>query len=480
MPYNGGDHNHPAIFVRPDGKILLFCTGHDGGDITELISKNPEDISAWEAPIYPVGKGGYCYPNVIFLKDEGSKGRIYLFFRDNNSVINGLTIPYEPCFVTSDDWGQTWSEKRHLFHVPDGGYKPYVKYASDNRSVIHFAIERQNRQGDASVKPIYYMKYKNGQFLNDAGRLITSIDKLPVTDQQLDTVFYASRFGMSNTCYDIAVDAKGYPVIVFSMFKGPDVNIYWYVRQTATGWFKRPLINSGAYRGAQSGFAGGITLDHENPDILYMSRQLLKPSATPFDIMDTSYANYRDTKKNNVNAWITVDSVHEIDRWVTRDGGVSWDSVAITRGSANKNFLPCVPRGHLPGMKVDCIWLNGVYTSMSPDGYDCAVRMYPFNEPVVDVRPPVGASSDLLTKREFTASGRGIVLRLVNPSAASLRLYDCTGALALDLSALVRGMPAGLQTLGWQRCRLSGGAYVAVFSSGAGDRAGHYPLFFVK
>ena len=74
-------------------------------------------------------------------------------------------------------------------------------------------------------------------------------------------------------------------------------------------------------------------------------------------------ANYKTIKASD---WVTVDAVHELERWTTTDGGVTWDTIAITRGSANKNMLPCVPRNHKPNMQVDVMWLNGVYTSMSP------------------------------------------------------------------------------------------------------------------
>ena len=88
---------------------------------------------------------------------------------------------------------------------------------------------------------------------------------------------------------------------------------------------------------------------------------------------------------------MTVDTVHELDRWTTADGGVTWDSIAITRGSLNKNMLPCVPRNHIPNMKVDCMWLNGVYTSMDASGYNCAVRIFPYKDgeslPTTAVQP---------------------------------------------------------------------------------------------
>jgi hypothetical protein len=451
MPYGGDDHNHPAVIMRPDGKIIIFCTGHDGGEISEYISTNPEDITSWGSVIHPGGSGGYCYPNAVFLKGEGTQGRFYLFFRD---------AQWEPWFCTSDDWGLTWSVKYHMF--TGGSYKPYCKYASDDSLEIHVVVERENRQGNSAVKPIYFMKYKNGAWYCANGRQLATMATLPVHDYDMDTIFYANRFGCSNTCYDLALDKNNNPVTVMDMFKGTDINIYWYMRWTGTSWFKTPMINSGLYRGAQSGFAAGITLDHENPSIVYLCRQILAPAAVPFNIMDTSYANYKTNL--SVDKWTTVSAVHELDKWVTSDGGTTWDSIPITRNSANKNFLPCVPRHHKAGTKLEVIWLNGVYTSMSPDGYNAAVRMYPYLE-------TVGTQLSGHIQGVKTASGirirkNGISFFLFAPSRSSLIMYSCNGKLIGDFSPLVRAMKSGNAFVPFSSLSGAGGIFIIKLDNG--------------
>jgi hypothetical protein len=454
MPYGGDDHNHPAVIMRPDGRLMVFCTGHDGTQVSEYISKNPEDITSWDGPIYPATNSWFCYPNAMFLSSEGDSGRFYLFFRDSLQ---------EPWFTTSDDWGKTWKNPRyHLFHVstyPNSAYKPYMKYASNDVDQIQMVIERQNREGNSAEKPIYFAKYKNGVFSAADGRQIATLAQLPLLDTQLDTIFYANRFGCSNTCYDVALDANNNAVIVMDMFKGTDVNIYWYMRWTGTSWYKRPLINSGAYRGAQSGFAAGITLDHENPNNIWMCRQILSPAATPFNIMDTSYNNY----KNNLSAtkWTTVDAVHELDKWTTDDGGVTWDSTAITRNSANKNFLPCVPRHHKAGAKVEVVWLNGVYTSMSPDGYNAMVRMYPFLETTAS--RDIGHAQTTSALHEVRIVTGAVCLTLVKPKNASLKVFNLKGGLISDLTPQLRSLNAGTVRL---PLMLRPGAYAIAFDDG--------------
>ena len=465
MPYNGSDHNHPAIIVRPDGKIAIFCSGHDGGEITEYISKNPEDISAWDGPYYPGGKGGYCYMNVMFLKNEGTKGRMYLFFRDNTQYA-GETTNYCPAFCTSDDWGVTWSGKTRLYAYVGTAYKPYLKYASDGLSEIHICIEFQNREGDGKGRPDYFMKYKNGTFYNADNTVITTIAKLPVLNTQLDTIFYPYTYGagFSNTCCDIAIDANKNPVLLFCSFQSTTLYEYWYMRWTGTAWYKRPLLNSGAYRGAQSGFFGGLTFDHENPNNIYMTRQLLKPAGTPFNLMDTSVANYKTLKST---AWTTLDSEHELDRWTTADGGVTWDTLAITRGSLNKSMLPCVPRGHKPNMKVDCIWLNGVYTSMDPSGYNCAVRMFPFKDgeslPTTSAAP---APRSPVRAQGAVCSRTGVSFILARPERATCVVYTLSGEKIADLTALVRGMKPGRARLSYAAFGAASGACIMVLDNG--------------
>ena len=221
MPYNGDDHDHPAIIMRPDGKLILFCTGHDGNEVTEYIMKNPEDISSgWDGPYYPGGNGGYCYPNAVFLKNEGTQGRFYIFYRDNTQYA-GETINYCPAFCTSDDWGVTWSAKKRLYLYVGSAYKPYLKYASDGLSEIYISIEYQNREGDGKGRPDYFMKYHaTGLFTPSTTDVLATMATLPVLNTQLDTIFYAIPYGagFSNTACDIAIDANNNPVILYCSF----------------------------------------------------------------------------------------------------------------------------------------------------------------------------------------------------------------------------------------------------------------------
>jgi hypothetical protein len=184
--------------------------------------------------------------------------------------------------------------------------------------------------------------------------------------------------------------------------------------------------------GAEDGFAGGITLDHDNTGNIYMSRQ--------------------------------INGMHEIDRWTTPDAGVTWDSTAITRGSAKKNTRPIVPRNHKEFDKLDVIWLYGDYTAFTGTGFNTAVKMYPFSE-TVGVKPI--ANQFLSPLHSFLqVHSNGISVRLEDPVRSSLKIFKTNGSLRADISSSLRSMAAGNVFLPFSCMSLSSGVYEIVLSTG--------------
>jgi hypothetical protein len=125
------DHCNPSILTRPDGKILVFYSEHEG-KMFMVTSKNPEDISSWEKEreLKEFGSN-VCYSNPVQLSSENN--RIYLFWRGND---------WQPAFSYSDDAGLTWTEAKTFIKTPksDGSQRPYVKVSSDGVKRIDFAF----------------------------------------------------------------------------------------------------------------------------------------------------------------------------------------------------------------------------------------------------------------------------------------------------------------------------------------------------
>jgi hypothetical protein len=421
--YGKDDHDHPALIMRPDGRLLVFNTGHDGKEITEFISLQPESIDSFliVSP-YPVSGDWYCYPNALFLKNEGPKGRFFLFHR-------GLDT--DPYFTYSDDWGMTWAKDKHYFANNPHASKPYCKYGTNGTDEIYISIERAHRAG---YNPAYFLKYKGGAFYQVTGEKLGDTNSLPIMNTVIDTMQAAD--GWHVTCWDVAEDKKGNAVVLVDKFKGTPVeHHYWYFHWTGSSWFKKELINSGQEVGAEGGFACGFTLDHENANILYMAR------------------------------WIGA--APEIEKWTTCDWGTTWKTQSITTGSAKKNYRPCVPRGHKSGMKCNLVWLYGDYTSLS--GYNTSVKY--LDEVMNDDSSSCTPVAERMTGKATAAQGitvrpAGIEFTLVNPGTASMLLFSPGGRLAADLTPLLSGKAVGRIFMPYSLMNCNNGTYLVKVNNG--------------
>ena len=96
----------------------------------------------------------------------------------------------------------------------------------------------------------------------------------------------------------------------------------------------------GSFRedGGRRCYSGGLTLDHEDPSRVYLSRQV------------------------GPGAW-------QVETWTTADDGATWTSRRSRRGG--KNVRPVSPRGMAAtGGDKSVIWMNGGYWSY--EAYDTA------------------------------------------------------------------------------------------------------------
>ena len=191
---------------------------------------------------------------------------------------------------------------------------------------------------------------------------------------------------------------------------------------------------SGAEMGGEFGFACGITLDHANPNIVYLSH------------------------------WVTgtAGSFPELERWITSDNGATWAKTVITANSAGQNVRPCVPRGYKGG-DITLIWLYvRSYTNWFGP-FDSDVKMYTFTD--YATQASAGRRADARVDI-FSVTRTGFSLLVSDPRASSLGLYDGAGRLVKDLTARVRSLDKGLHTIPLEHGSLAPGAYVARFANG--------------
>ena len=313
------DHNNPSILMRPDGRLVVFWTTHAGPTMWWRRSARPEDVTAWEPervfPTNTAGTHGYTYPNPVQLSAEGN--RIYLFWRGGNN---------NPSFSTLNSGSTSWSGARALILNPSD--RPYVKYASNGRDTIAMAYTQAHPATGGTN--IYYAAYRAGALRRANGTVISTMANLPIAPDEGQLVYQWQTNGKA-WVHDVALDAGNRPVIVYATFPTNSDHRYRYARWTGSRWTDQELVAAGPSMSAaprEPNYSGGITLDHEDPSTVYLSRQ--------------------------------VRGVFETQVWTTPDGGASWSSRPLTSGSVRGNYRPISPRGQR-GDSHDIVWMHGGY-----------------------------------------------------------------------------------------------------------------------
>jgi len=316
------DHDVPTIYFREDGRLVVFFSKHTTGPFHRFISQFPEDISSWSSD-YTFGKD-VTYPNPFKIGNQ-----LALLYRGLN---------WHPTIILSNDNGETFGAAQQL--IQGGGARPYAKYCQDKNGAIHIAFTDAHPR-DLTTK-IYYVCFKNNKFYRANGSFIKdftgSSSALNIDTHEAEEVYDAVNG--KGWIWDIAVDSTGNPVMVYSSFPSASNtdHRYNYARWNGSTWVKTELTKSGKWfpqtpvgkTEPEPNYSGGITLDYDNPSIVYLSKQ--------------------------------VNGVFEIWKWTTKNHGATWDSLEVTSHSPTDivNVRPIVPRHHVSGY-FDVLWMKGKY-----------------------------------------------------------------------------------------------------------------------
>jgi len=341
------DHNNPSLLLTPDGRLLVFYSRHSRSDPIFLQeARRPESIAEWaprralslnDTAAYRGLLNSYTYTNPALLSEEGD--RIYLFWR-------GMDL--KPNVAHSDDLGKTWSKGKILIQPPAiyKNRRPYLKVAGDGRDRIHLAFTDGHPRKEPT-NSIYYAQYREGAFYRADGQGITTYDELPFEPRQADLVYDASETGERAWIWDVAADREGRPVLVYARFPDDGHHVYYYARWDGRRWRNYRLLDSGGWfpktppgeEEREPNYSGGLVLDHEDPNIVYLSRER--------------------------------GGVFEIERWTTTDGGQSWNKARLTQNSGRDNVRPFAVRGAEAGTSLQVLWMRltryGHYTDFKGD-----------------------------------------------------------------------------------------------------------------
>ena len=271
------DHANPALSIEPNDEITAYWSGHNGQQMFYTTSLKPGDVSRWHRiralGVNSPGRYGYTYPNPVILSAQ--RDRHYLFWRGGD---------WEPTVSTRAAAG-VWGRAHVVIDVP--GQRPYVKVATNGRDRIGLAFT--DGHPDNALTSLYYIEIHGGALLTAAGTRVGTLGRAlrPTAAERIED---AQLNGARTWVQDTAFDSHGHPVIVYSRYPPGTPAEYWYARRTGREWLRHRLAFTGASISAsQPHYVGGIVLDHNRPDVIYLSRQV--------------FGRY------------------VIERWVTTDGG---------------------------------------------------------------------------------------------------------------------------------------------------------------
>jgi hypothetical protein len=413
----GDDHNNAGLLPLGDGRLMAFYARHSvvpNFAYRTSLTTNPATAADWGNERLFNTSGTVTYANPYQL--SGEAGRIYNFNRNLN---------WNPTFTYSDDLGTNWAPPRILIQTGTGGTRPYVKYASDYGSRIDFLYTDGHPQTVANS--LYHAYYQNGALYKTDGTLLKTLTNAPLLHDlgERGSVIYQYSAADSSSpddhiptgrawCWEIVHQTNGSPTCVFTVQRdnvtGTDWSdhriYYYYARWTGVEWQKRFVAHAGRplYR-EEEDYAGGICVDPEDPNIIYISSN----AAEPFNLLDTT------------NVTLRANARYELFRGVTTDNGLTFNWTPVTTNSTVDNLRPYVPRNHQGAPAL--IWFRGVYSAYN--SYNCSVVALLTN--AVVQRPSVS---------------------IVHPSTSVVHLTNHQNQLKLSVAVTDDGQPGPL-TVAW-------------------------------
>lgn len=229
------DHNNNSFLVLPDKRIMIFYARHNGASLLSRTTLNPEDISKWTNEVVVVNSKNITYSHPVYLSEEK---RFYVFWRGKS---------WKPTFSTSID-GMIWTAPQILLQDKgreDSAIRPYLKVVSDGKSEIHFAFTDGHPRNEPE-NSIYYIKYKNGKFFKANGMPTGTMDDLPIQRRQSDIVFDGKVNKVRGWVWDIALNAKGNPVIAYTRLPQERDHRYHYAYWNGDMWLDTEITQGGA------------------------------------------------------------------------------------------------------------------------------------------------------------------------------------------------------------------------------------------
>ena len=294
-------------------------------------SRNPEDIHNWEdEQIISKGEERYCYTNPVMLSEENN--RIYIFGRKVGT--SRSYTEWWQYFIYSDNEGETWSDGQ-IYLDNEGRNNPiYLKLITDHKSRIDFVFSDGHPKIGSDVS-VYHMYYEGGVFYQTNGDILMGVDSLPVKVSHVNKVYDAKNTNIRAWIWDLALNKKKNPVIVYARYPIETDHRYHYAYWDGQKWIDQEVSKAGGWMPSlrqgdqirEAHYSGGIVLNPIDPKQIYLSRQ--------------------------------IEGKFEIERKYLQDNG-KWKSSFITSQSEVDNIRPYVVYNSQIDRSV-LLWMSGYY-----------------------------------------------------------------------------------------------------------------------
>ncbi len=351
------DHNNPSLIFWK-GRLMAFFSEHSGVTIGKgaqmryRVANARHSIKGGFGPVRKVptntpGGLGYTYPNPV-----RAGGKLFLFWRGGD---------WNPTFSVTTD-GRSWQRARTLVTGPGTRLRPqrpYAKYAeAPGESFVMTFSDAHPKNWRNSL---YYLRYDDGVFRKADGTRIGTLADVPFSRSEVDVAYRYRKQAGRAWPHDLAMGTDGNPVVAFTARRGGPSgdDAFRYARWDGKRWTDRKLASAG--EGSATFTSGGITLDHDDPSNVVLSRR--------------------------VGEW------NQVEAWRTEDRGVSWGRWTLTQSADAFSMRPVFPRDfHQTGRGV-VLYYEGTQEGYTDFHTEVKMLVYdplPVPEPTATPAPPGG------------------------------------------------------------------------------------------
>ena len=310
-------HASGSVIVADNGKILCHYVEHHGDRIRRRVSTNPEDVSAFgsEALIGALSDTTYA---TNFQLNGVTDSPIYLFYRVTDGTHSYLV------YKTTTDYGVSYTPATPTTIWEIAGKHVYWRIGSNHNARIDVTATDTDRSvGDPSSLYHFYLDAAAGTWHKSDGTTVT----LPLDTTEATLIKSAADGPIQPE--GISYDASGNPVAIMSVYDSVGVtNAVVQARWTGSAWSLVEIADTNGIV-ATNRFIGSACVNHENPDVVFLPRN--------------------------------VSGRSEMFRYVSPDDGASWVGTQLTVGSAADHAMPEVPDHATSGLQA--IWGYGTYVA---------------------------------------------------------------------------------------------------------------------